>query len=409
MSGFRFTPSSGPRLEKCLGAAVLPNVDESWESSERGRALHTYMERRASGDSRQVALAAVAEKWRDDAERIDVPEDVDKGCPEVAMALDLAKGTARVLGERMTRESARKATRSSEIPMVPDWLALAGTSSAVLRDWKMGRMEDLEAAREHLQLLTYAATALLAYGLETVRAELWHWDGLRWWVDSVTLDWLDAESVLDRVRALLGKADAAREAYARDKVLPRLSVGAWCSWCPSRRACPAVAAPVDMALGRGGEWTETTPEGLGAAYEALLQAQAWIDERLTDVRRLAESGPLPLPSGKVLRLQEVETRKVDVEAALPVLEARFGAAVAQAAVKRTASIPWQYLNDALRHNVLPERLAQHKEGRKPSAAALAREAREALLAAGAVKVSTHTQLCEVRAELVAGEAETEET
>lgn len=409
MSGFRFTPSAGPRLEKCLGSAVLPNVDESWESSERGRVLHGYMEKRATGYTRAEALEPVPEKWRDDAERIDVPEDVDKGCPEVAMALDLSTGAARVLGERMTREAARKATRPGEIAMVPDWIALSGSCSAVLRDWKMGRQEDLAPAAEHLQLLTYAATALLAYNLETVRAELWHWDGLRWWVDGVTLDWLEADAVLERVRGLLARAEKAREAHARDKVLPRLSVGAWCSWCPSRRACPAVAAPVDMALGRCGEWTETTPAGLGAAYEALLQAQAWIDERLADVRRLAESGPLPLPSGKVLRLQEVETRKVDVAAALPVLEARFGAAVAQAAVKRTESIPWQHLNDALREVGLPKRLAQHKEGRKPSAAALAREAREALVAAGAVKLSTHTQLCEVRAELVAGEAENEET
>lgn len=409
MKSYRATPSAFTRLEECMGAAVLPNVNEEWESSERGRALHLYMERRAQGDSRAAALTAIPEEWREDAERIEVPEHVTLGLPELALALDPRTRTARVLGKAMTREKARKAARDGEIPMVPDWMALEGERGARVIDYKTGRQEDLARAADHLQLLTYAATALLAFDLETVRAELWHWDGLRWWVDAVELGYFEADEVLDRVEALLERVEEARAVHARDGVMPRLSVGAWCSWCPAARFCPARVAPLAMALGREKVPDTLTPEELGQTYELLRQARDWIDERLDDIKALAHTGPIPLPSGKELRVQEVETRKVDVAKALPVLAARFGRKAALSAVRKVRTIIWEALGDVMREQVLPARLAQHREGRKPSAAALTREARETLVAAGAVKVSTYARLKEVRPELEASNLSLDET
>lgn len=404
MSGFRFTPSAGPRLEKCPGSAVLPNVNEEWESANRGRALHSYLEALALGTPRPAALASVPDDWRKDAERIDVPEDIDKGRPEMGLALNLSDGTARVLGERMTRESVKAALLPEEIGMVPDWTTIAD-GVPVVRDWKMGWQEDLGAAADHLQLLAYVATTLLALGSDRARGELHHWDGVCWRVDSVEMDWLAAQAVLDRVRALLDRMRDVQAEHATTGALPRLSVGAWCSWCPAQRACPALSGGL-LALVEG-QPLDMTPERLGQAYRGLLVARARLDKMLEDVRTLATQTPIPLEGGKVLRLEEVARTSIDVEKALPVLVERYGERLASAAVQVKRSIPWEALRDALRTEQLPELAQAHNDGRmpgrKPTLAALDRDARALLEAMGAVEVKTHTQLREVVPQLTGGE------
>lgn len=392
------TPSAMPRLVKCLGAVVLPNVDEEWDSTARGRALHDYLRRRALGEARDVAIAALPEEWRADAERMDVPEFVTQGRPEVGMALDAAAGTARLLGEDMTRESVRAARAPHEIGMLADWLAVEG-DTVVVADYKAGWQEDLGPAAEHLQLLTYTAAALLALGKPYGRGELWHWDGVRWRVDSVTLGWLEAQEVLEEVRALLARANAAREKHAATGELPRLSRGRWCAWCPAQRACPALTGGL-VALLKGdalpGPVVDFTPEQAGQAYELVTLLESRLDGLKADLRALAERNPLPLPGGKVLRLQEVERTSVDVDKAAPWLAKRYGDAVPQAAEKVTRSMSWESLTDALRVHVLPGLLTAHAEGRlpgkKPTLARLKEEARSGLEAVGAVKVSVHAQV-----------------
>ena len=398
MKPFEFTPSAGPRLQRCLGGAVLPAVDEDWESAQRGRALHGYMRSLALGKARKEALALVPEEWRTDAERIAPVEDIASGRPEVGLSLDLTTGEARLLGEDMTREQVREMKPPGSIGMLTDWLSVE-PGTTVVRDWKTGWMEDLAPAAEHLQLRTYTAAALLALGKPHGRGELWHWDGVRWRVEAVTLDWLGAEEVLEEVRELVAKARTAQAAYAERGELPRLAVGPWCTWCPAQRACPALTGGLVAVL--RGEATprpvaELTPEEAGSAYEMVRQLRARLDGLEADLKTLAGRTPLPLPGGKVLRLQEVERTSVDVDAAWGWLAQRYGEAVPKAAenVKRTMS--WESLGDSLRENVLPGLLQAHAEkrlaGRKPSLARLLDEARSGLEAVGAVKVSVHTQV-----------------
>jgi hypothetical protein len=404
---FNFTPSAGPRLMQCLGGAVLPNVSEEYESAERGRALHDYLRSLAHGTPRSEALASVPKAWREDAERIATVEDVESGRPEVGLSLDLETGAASLLGEDLTRDQVRDRKPQGSIGMLADWISTE-PETAVVRDWKMGWCEDLGPAAEHLQLRAYTAAALLALGKPYGRGELWHWDGVRWWVDATTLDWLGAQEVLDEVRALVARANAAREAYAATGELPRLAIGRWCSWCPAQRACPALTGGL-VAVLRGealpAPVAELTPEQAGQAWELVRQLGARLDVLKADLQALAERVPLPLPDGKVLRLQEVARTSVDADKAAPWLAQRYGEAVPAAAVQVKRTVSWEGLQDALRVHVLPGLQQAHAEhrlaGRKPTLAALAKEARAGLEAVGAVTTTVHTQVKSVRPELPA--------
>lgn len=398
MRPFEFTPSAGPRLRRCLGGAVFPVVDEDWESAQRGRALHGYMRSLALGKTRKESLPLVPDDWRADAERIAPVEDITSGRPEVGLWLNLETDAAGMLGEDMTREQVRERKPQGSIGMLLDWLSVE-PDTAVVRDFKFGWQEDLAPASEHLQLRTYTAAALLALGKPCGRGELWHWDGVRWRVDVVVMDWLGAMEVLEEVRELVSKARAVQAAHAERGELPRLSVGPWCTWCPAQRACPALTGGL-VAVLRGeatpGPVATLTPEEAGRAYEMVRQLRSRLDGLEADLKVLAGRTPLPLPSGKVLRLQEVERTSVDVEAAWAWLEQRYGDAVPRAAETVRRSMSWESLGDALRENVLPGLLQAHAEkrlgGRKPSLARLLEEARSGLESVGAVKVSVHTQV-----------------
>lgn len=398
MKPFEFTPSAGPRLLRCIGGAVLSNVSEDYASAERGRALHDFMRSLALGVPRGDVLAAVPEDWREDAERIAPVEDVASGRPEVGLALDLTTGEARALGEDMTREEVRAAKPPGSIGMLLDWLSVE-TDTAVVRDWKMGWQEDLGAATEHLQLRAYVATALLALGKPKGRGELWHWDGIRWRVDVVEMDWLGAQEALDEVRGLVARVEAARDAHARRGELPRLAVGRWCTWCPAQRACPALTGGLVAVLRgevAGGPVAEMTPEEAGRAYETVRQLRTRLDGFMTDLEMLASRTPLPLPDGKELRLQEVERMSVDVDAAAPLLSARFGSAVPDAATKVRRSMSWEGLGDALRIHALPAALKEWQDGggvgRKPTLARMLDQTRAELERAWAVRVSVFTSV-----------------
>lgn len=393
---FEFTPSAGPRLQKCLGSAVLPNVSEEYESAERGRALHDLMRLLALGKARNEAMALVPAEWREDADRIAPVEDITAGRPEVGLWLNLDVGAAGMLGEDMTREQVREQKPHGSMGMLLDWLSVE-PETAVVRDWKMGWQEDLAPAAEHLQLRIYVAAALLALGKPRGRGELWHWDGVRWRVDFVEMDWLGAQEVLDEAHMLRTDGHEARKAHTRDGTLPRLAVGRWCTWCPAQRACPALTGGLLSVL-RGDVLpvpvAELTPEQAGRAYELVRQLKARLIGLEADLESIAERTPVPLPDGKMLRLQQVERTTIDVEKAAPWLAKRFGVEVPQAAERVKRSMSWEALGDALREHVLPGLQQAHAEkrlsGKKPTLAPLLEECRAGLTAVDAVRVSSHT-------------------
>jgi hypothetical protein len=411
-----FTPSSFPRLQRCLGAAVLPQAEEVREGMERGTAMHAHIERMANGATRPESLAQVPEQWRADAAAIDLePAMLRNGAAEVAFALNLERGTARELGRGLSRSEARALLTPGEISMIADWVAISG--EAFVCDWKSGIAEGLVPAPRNAQLLTYMAAALLAYrgqGVTAVRGALVRVDrDAPYWERTGAMDALDVEGHLESVRALLGRAKEARARYSTRGEVPPLAVGVHCDWCSARRFCPAQVGQLHEALGfqpkEGSEFGGPVlrPAEAGAMYAKVLGALEVLKRFKADLEGIAKEEPLPLPDGRVLRWEDEAKASVDVAAAAPVLARAYGQSVVDLATRRhDPTMPWDALAAALATEALPRLQEEHHEkgGRKPTRGALIREARNLLEQNNAVRVHHYSapRVVEVRGELPPG-------
>lgn len=397
----RHTPSSLPRLRRCLGSAVLPWTEEKHAGTARGTALHLLPENIIAGDTREQALEKVPPEWRADAEEVDTePFEMLAGARvEVGMAWHPATGEARILGERMSREQARAAASAlgpGWMPMVVDVLgSIASASNEVLIiDWKHGRGEDLGPAADHWQLLTYAAVAMLALGASRARCFLAKWRGARWTWDPAELDVLDARAHLDQVQARLQEAADARAHYLRSGELPILSRGPWCLWCPSQRSCPAVAAMLvaavrgEPALATGRPVAELTLANAGALLARLREIDKIVSQSISDLNALARREPLPMPDGRLY--SPPDRPRVEPESAHSVLARMYGQGFADMAIPTTRVASLATIRNAVKDVLLPARRLLVQQGRVPRERATLRvmmdEVRSALSAAGALTV-----------------------
>lgn len=394
------TPSSYPRLRKCLGSAVLPWAVEEYEGTERGSALHAVPEAIISGATREEALAQVPQRWRAQAEELDTrPFELLRGRAqaEVGLAWNPDAGTCRMLGERMTRELARAASRPGEVPMVVDVLGLG--EEVFIIDWKHGRGEQLAPAPEHWQLLTYGAVAMLAAGATRARCYLATWRGLRWLWEEVELDALDARAHLEQVRARLNEARAAAARFQATGEVPELARGPWCEWCPSQRYCPAgVAQLLALAREQAGlamapQVLELSPTEAGALYERLLGLSKLLERALADLRLLARQSPLLLPSGK--EYVPRDRPRLQPEAAWAALAKTYGQELADKAIPLQRHGSMASVREAARELLKPAREALAAQGRiapgRASLRALDEEVRGLLEAWGALEVNRSTQ------------------
>lgn len=390
------TPSSYPRLQKCLGSAVLPWVDEEYEGTRRGTALHMVPEEMIGGATREQALAAVPAEWRGEAEELDTtPFELLRGAmAEAGLAWNPATGACRVLGHGMTREQARAACLPGEVPMVLDVLSHEpGQEEALVIDWKHGRGEELGPAAEHWQILTYASVAMVALGAQSARCFLATWRGLRWVWDEARLDNLDALAHLEQVRARLEQAQEAHARYRASGEVPPLQRGQWCQWCPSQRTCPAVASVlVAAARGEAGLATsrpvaELTLSEAGGLLVRLREVQKQVERALRDLNALARQTPLLLPDGG--EYVPRERPRLDADRAWEALAKVYGKDFADLAapLARVGSLT-STVRDAVRQALLPERQELVAQGRvakdKATLKAMLREVREVLAAAGAL-------------------------
>lgn len=411
-----FTPSSFPRLAKCLGSVVLPKVDEELPQMARGTEGHSFLERIANGATPAESLAKVADEWREDCAAVELGglPPLTSGLAEVGLLLDVDAGTARVVLDAHTREAVNAARLPHETGMLVDWMAQEGEGRGVVLDWKFSRSEQIARAAVNLQIRTYAATALMAYGWSEVRYGLIRVDGDRPRWDMAEMDWLEAQEVLEEVRALRAAALAALEAHAKDGALPPLRLGPWCDWCPAARQCPArvkgVLALMDGTAQRSVDEAKAgamTPAQAGELFSRLMAALDAGATMVKDLKLLAAQVPggFPLPSGKVLAEVEKREASPDPERVVEVLTRLYGEDAARhALVQPPPKTSWTHLKAWGEAHVLPERQRAFdenrggKRGRRPSAGTVATELRTMLEAAGAVKVSHWVEVREVSPE-----------
>ena len=316
------TASRMPLLMACLGSEVLPTVGRLHSASDRGTAIHRYLEE-VVRYGRMAALGNVGDDHRAECERIDVTriqELANEGAePEQAFAWSPSTDRGRALAS----------TGRSYSDVAND--EIAGTADLVCRDrvidYKTGRY-DVEPPEQNGQMKTLALSVARARGLESVIAEVWKLrDDGGWWVRSHTFDSFDLDAIAADIRQRLAQLDDVRAGRHRMQLVE----GDHCQWCPSLTACPAkTALAKSLASVTKGidDATALAPEERGLAWDVITRAQQVIDRARASLEELAKREPIPLPDGRTLALEESTREYVVGEVVRDVVRERYGDEVA---------------------------------------------------------------------------------
>jgi hypothetical protein len=281
---FIATGSGLERFMMCRASAVLHRSFDvgGSDASSRGVAVHEFLERIASGMSREESLEMVDERYRKRCESIGLEElhDVLGMSPEVSFAYDPATDSARMLGSGLGREYLAAGVGPHEIPLTVDLcgIDLERRIGAVV-DWKdtWGRVT---RADRNWQMRGGALALSRAFDLDEVGVQLIYLrDGVPAHRDRATYTAADLAMFAAEARVRHGLALADRDTYRSEGVEPESARGAWCHYCPSYHACSAQTALIRAALNPDefDDVRRTSP----IPPEAV--ADAW--RRLRDIKR----------------------------------------------------------------------------------------------------------------------------
>lgn len=308
------TFSSLPRVSRCLASAVLPACDEASDHADAGTVRHHFMRRVSDlarggmplGEARTVALAEAPADARWELGLLDLaalrPGDM---MAEVAYAIDVVTGEARVLGRAIDRHYDEAGRRPTELAGSVDAVALVGHEGARVRDYK-GRSHDRRPDQDE-QLLAGAYAVMRIYRRRWVDVEVVRIVSGRAFPVKARVSAPDLERFGKRLLALGARVQEARAAFERGAI-PDCHRGDHCAYCPGMRSCPAMGALARAAL--GGALAETLTRAraglplVSEADDARLHEQLAALERVVralkaDLRDRARGRPVPLRNGKV--------------------------------------------------------------------------------------------------------------
>lgn len=242
------TGSGIERAMSCDAASVLPRVwSESSTYAQRGTAIHDHLWRLAKdGLTVDESLALVAEDHRAAAATIDVDALADDLTlsPEVALAYRPADDTARLIGQGLERDYSTVAL--DEIPLTID-LAGKRQDHGVVRDYKTGH-RNVSRAGVNWQMVGAALAVSRAFDLDEIEAEvIYVRPGRDVYRDTAHLSGLDLAGAAAELRALMPRVERNRARLANgEHVEP--TEGDWCTYCPSKWACPAKVGTLRLGL-----------------------------------------------------------------------------------------------------------------------------------------------------------------
>lgn len=277
--------SALPRIEKCPASAYITGEVAGGEDAALGTLAHDAIERLLNGQPSVLEPSHPAMKLAWTAKRF-VEE----------------HGLTDLVTERELRGSLGMGVR---LAGHPDLVGFDPNRKATIIDWKSGsRDRDYSA-----QLKGYALLSTGNRSPEATAADL-----VTVWLRTREADVLPV--TVGELRAW-GKALAKRirDAGPDGERIP----GEHCEYCPARDTCPKRMEHMGSALAllRGPEGTYALDrDNLAYVYPLLSQFEAVID-RVRQLAResVAANGPIPLPDGRELRLEETRTRDIDVPAA----------------------------------------------------------------------------------------------
>lgn len=287
--GTRLTASALPRARHCAWpyrSDVAYPERPAGRAADEGTDVHEMLECYLAGEEipikgpralvifEQVLLAGIS------------------GRPEVAFAIDVETGGARVIGERLKRDYG--VLKDSEIALTVDWV-----NGGEVGDLKTGFAGHVTHPRENLQLLAgcYAACKVAGTTSGVARIVIARED------EFVPLsaqlegpEWMDA--VLSELR----------EIHFRTRLPSPAVAGEHCSFCPALGACPQTEQAT--ALVAGPRWT-TELVSLENDQQMVLHLPMLKKAVEAVEDALKARGPIPLPGGKVWRETTKKIRTAD--------------------------------------------------------------------------------------------------
>lgn len=178
--------------------------------------------------------------------------------PEVAYAYDVATGKARKLEVPGHREYPR--LNDNEIALTVDVASDGEKEYIVILDWKTGSFRYLEPPRRNLQMGIAALAAAREAGVGNVIVNIIRVTPEDVTVEAVVFTELDFDAIADELRALV-------------KYIPGSEPcpGEWCSFCPTRGACPAAVAAMKEIVPTAADLPDTFR--LTGPVQSMAEAQ----------------------------------------------------------------------------------------------------------------------------------------
>jgi hypothetical protein len=409
-----FTPSQTHRVEKCPVSETLPHIQRETEYSAAGTTAHWFYQQirdlRAQGHAlpaaRELALRQV-----EDPEQLAVLEALPLEDPrmpsldpaaytaELALALNLTTGAARVLGKGLTREQAHALAEPEEMVGIADLAAQAGTKGVVL-DLKFGHGRVPRAA-VNLQTDTYLLMLTRALGLE---------EGLQGivrvfgeddvWTDVVERDSLELDDHLQRLRALARTVEELRARPPTER--PQPVEGRHCDYCPAFLSCPAKMRLLREVLADPDTALPAPPPDADVAADLVAVGQGWLRlrraqqvmERVEKLYKvLARVQPIPLKDGEVLGERVSESEALVGWRAAQLLEQRLGALGKAVVDEARSEMTGASLERALKKHLMPT-LPRTPKGKPQPYAPVERDLWELFRESGATKPTVIRRIVE---------------
>ena len=276
------------RLEACPASESLPHAPYSGEAAEQGTENHRVIEEVINAGGVPEALA-------------DIFAGAEQVHTEIAYVIDVVARTARRIGKLAAARDYGK-LGASEVAMTLD-VEIVHADRITVIDWKS--RSRVTPAERNLQILAQMCAVESHYGLSG-QAGLVYLDNME--RDLAPFSLLDSGARWSRLARVVERAG---------KGTP--SAGSHCRYCPALVHCPtqraALAAFSDGPLG-----IESMPVArIGELWVQLDTIEQMLEQARAAARERARREPIPLPSGKYLRLVESSRTSNDAKA----MEARL--------------------------------------------------------------------------------------
>jgi hypothetical protein len=351
--------SSLDRVMACAGAFADPAVPYNPNNPEA-----------REGTAGHKALAAIVVGQVPDLDAIATDHDVDRD------ELERLVGIGRKAWEQLRQHFPEALAEQPVAVAIGNAIHLTGTTDVISRtvdtlailDWKLGY-----APSEHThQLLGYGRAAVsngpMPESGHVLCVEAW----VR--VGEIRVRRYDADALADFERRLLAQVKQSGKQFG-----PGLDA---CRYCPRQNECPAraewIRGSVTALEPLSGE-AAITRDVVGAIYERAKALGRALDRYDEVLKAMLAEGPVPLPDGRRLVLEDRQQDKLSVAAAMPYL-------------RETLQLTPEEADEVL--SMTKTGLERVLKGRVPKGkgAAAMREAMRALVDAGAVEKITKRQV-----------------